>query len=171
MSLEKITDYKTFANLLMEQWKNSPNLKGIVEAFMNSGNKIEDAIFEIRDLMTLENGSGITLDLIGKIWNESRNGRNDTDYKNAILLKKTQYFSGEPEAIISILKASYGASFVIYTPEYPGKYRVNTDAVITNKQLNEISMAGVGGFVASNILDQEDNFIIGQDGSYLIGIS
>lgn len=166
--MDKIVDYKVNLDLLMQQWKDSANLVGIISASMDQANKMEDAIFEIRDLMDLENGEGVTLDYIGKVWNEYRDGRSDTQYREAISFKKTNYYSGEPEAIISIAKSLYNATYVFYSPEYPGKYRINTDATILNEELASISPAGVFGFVAGNlvtatkdnIVDAVDNIII-----------
>lgn len=160
MSLEKIPDYKVDLELIMEQWKNSSNLLGIITAALNRGNDMEDAIFEVRDLTNLDTATGINLDVLGKPWNESRENRPDDDYRIAIKRKKLEFYSGAPEEIISILKGSYGASFVMYYPQYPGKYITVSDSEVTQEQQDEISMAGVTGFKGGHLIDANGNHIV-----------
>lgn len=169
--IEQIPDYAIFLDKMLHQWQNSPNLKGIIAASMVQANKIEAAIFEIRDLMNLDTASGINLDVLGKPWNEERGGRTDAAYRAAIRQKKLQAFSGEPETIISILKGGYSASAVFYTPEYPGKYRVRSDADVTLTQLQEISMAGIQGFLSGNLIDALDNNIVDANGNNIIHVA
>jgi len=169
--IEQIPDYSVLVEKLMEQWKNSPNLVGIIEGSMVQANKMEDAIFEVRDLTNLDVATGINLDVLGKPWNELRESKSDADYRIAIQEKKLLSFSGEPEVIISILKGTYAGTFVNYSPEYPGKYRVKTDATIPFNSLQEISMAGVQGFLAGNIIDQAGNFIVDEQGNNIIHVS
>lgn len=162
-------DFTDLISLLLQQWKDKPNLVGIINGSLARANDIQDAVFEIRDLLKITTAEGVQLDLIGKVFNEFREGRSDTDYRAAILVKGTTNYSGEPEAIISILKSQYGASFVKYSPEYPGKYRVRTDTYISHSTLDTLSMAGVSGYRAGGIrhlspqgylLDQQGNTIV-----------
>lgn len=169
--MDKITDYKINLELIMEQWKKSPNLIGIITASLNRANDMEDAIFEVQELTNLDTATGINLDVLGKPWNEFRESRSDDDYRIAIKQKKLEFYSGTPEEIISILKASYGASFVAYYPEYPGKYRVRTDAVVEQTSIDEISMAGVTGFLSGRIIDVEGNSIIDVEGNNIVHIN
>lgn len=168
--MDKITDYKINLDLIMEQWKNSPNILGIITASLNRANAMEDAIFEVQELTNLDTATGINLDVLGKPWNEFRESRSDVDYQIAIKLKKLEFYSGEPEAIIEILKASYGATFTRYSPDYPGKYRMLSDSIITQNELDNISMAGVTGFTADFLIDVEGNYIVDVEGNNIIGV-
>lgn len=170
MSLEKIPDYKVNLDLIMEQWKRSPNLLGIISAALNRGNDMEDAIFEVRDLTNLNTAVGINLDVLGKPWNEFRENRPDEEFRNAIKQKKLEFYSGTPEEIISILKGSYGATFVKYSTGYPGKYRVVGDGTISQRELENISMAGVGSWLAGFIIDVEGNHLIDVADNRLISV-
>lgn len=158
--IEQITDYEKNLDLFLQQWKNSPNLTGIADLTMQQGNKIEAALFEVRDLMTLEDSTGEALDFIGKIFGVLRENRSDDDYRTAIKQKSGTFFSGEPEVVISIMKSQYGGTYVSYTPEYPGKYRVRSDSTIEQTELDGISMAGVTGFRSGFLIDEEGNNII-----------
>ena len=158
--MDKIPDYKINLDLIMEQWKKSPNIIGIITASLNRANDMEDAIFEVQELTNLDTATGINLDVLGKPWNEFRESRSDDDYRVAIKLKKLEFYSGTPEEIISILKASYNASYVTYYPEYPGKYITVSDSTITQEQQDEISMAGVTGSKGGYLIDALGNNIV-----------
>lgn len=168
--IEQIINYEINLELLLEQFKGSNNLKGIIEASMVQANKIEDALFEIRDLMTIDTATGESLDFIGRVFDEDRLGRSDTDYRAAIKLKGASVFSGEPEVIISVVKSQYGGTYAKYSPEYPGKYRIITDGTISQQQLDQISMAGVTGFLSGYLLDEAGNNIVDEAGNKIIHV-
>lgn len=150
--MEQILNYDIILDLLLEQYKDSTNFKALIQADDKQANDIEQALFEIRDLYTLENATGVQLDVIGSIFNLTRDGKTDTEFRVYIQQVISIGSSGTPESIIAALKALYGASYVTYTPEYPGKYRVNTDAEITLEELQSLSPAGVQGFLLCYIL-------------------
>jgi hypothetical protein len=168
--LEKITDYNEKLSLFLTQFQDSTKLNGIMSVVYNRANDIETALFEIRDEMSVDMAIGAQLDILGRIFNEDRQGRNDTDYRAAIQQKGVTIYSGEPEGIIDILKSIFEASYVYYHTLYPGKYYVVTDLSITEAELNSISPAGIKGGHGYYIIDQEDNYIIDQEGDYLIAI-
>jgi anti-sigma regulatory factor (Ser/Thr protein kinase) len=168
--ITQIVDYRIFAEQLLTQWKDSTKLRGIIEASLDQASKIEEAGFEIRDLMDLDTATGEALDFIGGVWNVHRDGRTDAEYRPVIRLQKTSTFSGEPEAVIEALKASYGATFVVYSPEYPGKYRMRSDAIVKNGEIETISSAGVGFFLAGRIVDAVGNPIVDAVGNQIIHI-
>lgn len=169
--IDKIGDYNINLELMLEQWKSSEKLKGVISASMTRANDMEDAIFEVRDLMDIDNGEGLSLDYIGKVWNTDREGNDDAAYRILLKQTKAKSFSGEPESIIEILKATYGATFVQYSPEYPGKYRLVTDAFLSQSILDNISVAGVGAVLGGAIIDANGNNIVDANGNRLIHIN
>lgn len=168
--LEKITDYNEKLSLFLTQFQDSTKLNGIMTAAYNRANDIETALFEIRDEMGLSTAVGDQLDIIGKIFDEDRLGRSDSEYRTILQLKASTVYSGEPEAVIEILKSLFEATYVHYHPSYPGKYYVVTDLSITSETINPISPAGVEGAHGFYIIDQEDNYIIDQEGNYIVGL-
>lgn len=148
MSIEivKQTDYDVNFDLLLEQFKDSDNLKNILSCFNTEMEKVEDALFEIRDNFYLAVAEGDQLDTIGLIFNESREGRSDDDYRDAIQAKAERLYSGTPEGIYEQLRLLYGATNLQYSPPATGEYALyymSTDAVITEAQLEVLSPAGV----------------------------
>lgn len=151
-SITKIDDYKVNADLVLSQFQDSEKLKGIMQAMGDSRNDLETALFEIRSEFEIDDAVGEQLNILGSIFVEDREGRTDTEYRQAIKAKGAQQYSGEPESIIEILKASYGATYVHYRPYYDAKYYIITDADISSEDLISISPAGVQPFVETHYL-------------------
>jgi hypothetical protein len=148
-SFTQIQSYRSqVLSRMMEQYKAS-KLSELVGGISDFADDIETALFELRDLFWLETAEGVQLDVIGLIFDVSRQGLNDSDYRVAIKARSSTRFSGTPEDIISILISFFGASSVIYENGYnygvPADYTVTTDATITDEQFDVISVAGVKG--------------------------
>ena len=67
MDIQKITDYNYNLILMIQQYKDKPKFKGIVEGMNDQANDLETAIFEIRDNFWLDTAEGVQLDVIGII--------------------------------------------------------------------------------------------------------
>lgn len=145
------TNYSTNLRLLLEQYKDKDNLKGLIDADNVQANDIEAALFEIRNLFWIATATGVQLDIIGKIMGIERKNRTDVDY--AILLTAAAAIANDPtpETIISALKILYDATSVIYRPFYPAKFYLFTDATITLPELEIISPSGVGVLFGSQL--------------------
>ena len=153
-------------NLLIEQYKNADNLKSILSAKSAQANSLEQAIFEVRDLIYLDTATGKQLDILGKIWDVPRMGMADEQYRDAIQRKIALKISGTIPEIINILKSLYSATYVEYYSQYPAKYLLITDANITQSELEAISPAGVG--VIYKKVDQDETYFVFQDNSFCI---
>lgn len=154
------TDYPGMAlDLLIEQYKNSPNVVNILEVNGLLLNDLEKAIFEVRDNFYLATAEGVQLDVLGSIWDVERNGLSDTDYRALIQAKASLSVSGTPEDVIRVLQVLYGATFVNYFDAYPARYLIETDAAITDAQLTDLSPAGVSGI----LIDVDEPYLISHD--------
>jgi len=124
-------DYKDFNTLLLQQYKEKPNFVLWQEAFANECNKIEQAIFELITEFDIENGEGITLDIIGKILGLERQGRMDEAYRTLLKIKaEINFSSGTPEAIIKTAISLYNATDVQLVGVYPAKIQLWQDGDI-----------------------------------------
>lgn len=173
MSIEivKQTDYDDNFTLLLEQFKDSDNLKGILSAFNTEMEKVEDALFEIRDNFYLATAEGDQLDTLGLIFNEDRQGRSDTDYRNAIQSKAEVLYSGTPEGIYTQLKLLYGATTLQYSPADAGDYALyymSTDAVITEEQLEVLSPAGVTVLLGKLLVLENGDYLVFENGDNIL---
>lgn len=164
----QITDYDVDTlNKLLEQYKNSPNLKSIIESGNTSANDIEEALFEIRDEYYLTTAVGVQLDVLGIIWNVAREGLNDADYRLKITARVAVTNSGEPESIIAILKILFGATFVTYQPFYPAGYNIFTDGSLSITQLETLSPSGVQPYLLQKIYDANRDFLADANGNVI----
>jgi len=146
--IQKITDYNYNLNLMIQQYKDKPKFKAILEANNVQANDLETALFEIRDNFWIETAEGVQLDTIGIIVNEKRLGRNDTDYRDAI---KSRIIinngSGEPEIIIFAFTNFYNAGVVHILNIGSGNLQIRVDILITQEIFNfflDIIGAGIG---------------------------
>jgi len=140
-ALEKITDYKDFTDLLIQQYKDKEKFVLWQKTFADECNKIEDAIFEMMYYFNINNGFGIILDIIGKIIGLSRNSRNDESYKTLLKIKaEINFSSGTPEAIIKTVEKLYNATQIQLNFIYPAKIQLwqNGDIGLYNEYNMEL---------------------------------
>ena len=172
--MAKITDYSVNLSLLLEQYKQSTNLKGILSVMDSEADDFEDCLFEIMNNYWLYSAEGVQLDVLGKIFNISRMGQSDADYRITIGNKATAYKSGEPETIISILKLFYLATYVYYRssgPAVPAGYYLDTDANVTSEQLKKFSPAGVQLYLLNHIQDGDGNNLVDANGNQICSVA
>lgn len=125
------SDYKNFTDLLIQQYKEKPNFVLWQEAFANECNKLETAIFELLNEFNIDNGSGITLDIIGKVLGLERQGRIDEAYRTLLKIKaEINFSSGTPEAIIKTAISLYNATDVQLVTIPPAKIQLWQDGDI-----------------------------------------
>lgn len=165
--IQQITNYDTNLQLILEQYRQSVNLQGILSADNNQADDLETALFEIRDLFYLDTSEGVQLDVIGSVFNVDREGASDTDYRAAISAKAAIAGSGEPEAIIETLIVLFGATFVTYIPGWPAvpaAYYLLTDATVTLSDLEKISPSGVQPIILTALEYQDSTNVEFEDG-------
>jgi hypothetical protein len=95
---------------LLEQYKQKPNLEGVLGATVNQLQGLEDALWGLLTERWLDSAAGEQLDLIGRIVNLPRDAWADTAYR---LLLKVEILSlrssGRPEELISLASLALGA--------------------------------------------------------------
>lgn len=159
----ELKNYTDDLSLLISQYQNSEKLKSLIESGQLSTNDIDKALFEIGEEIYLFNAVGVQLDVIGEIFDEQRQGRTDVLYRQAIQEKAVLSYSGEPESIIEIVQAVFGATYVYYRPAYPGKYYLLTDGNIRSVDLDPVNPVGVSALIESFLIDTEGNYILDVD--------
>jgi len=173
-NITQIPDYTINLELMLEQYKLSTKLRGIIDSANDSADDIETALFEIRDLFYIDTAEGVQLDTIGAVFGINRGGDTDAVYREKIKTKGSLTASGEPEAIIEILLSLYGATYVTYIPAYPGvpaAYYLMTDASVTIPSLRLFSPAGVEPMLVGYLVDQAGNNIVDQAGNKILHAS
>lgn len=93
-------------NRLPDYYSDKPLAKALLETLLSELNEIESAADQLRRNFTIQNAEGVNLDIIGKLFNVIRNGREDEEYRQAILTEGILFFSdGTTDSIIATTNA------------------------------------------------------------------
>ncbi len=83
MAITEQTDQVAQAQaLLIEHFKNSPNLKAVIKAYIDQLQEIEAMMFQLLEERDLTSAVGSQLDVLGEILGRPRNGLSDADYRS-----------------------------------------------------------------------------------------
>lgn len=89
---------------LPAQWDDAPVLRGLLESFLTVLNITENDLINVRDGFNVNTAIGAQLDIIGAFFGEDRLGRDDSQYREAILNKiATSSGSGTPDDLLNLL--------------------------------------------------------------------
>jgi hypothetical protein len=117
---KNINQTQDMKELLLSQFSNSPNILKWLDIYGSQVQHLENEWFDLLDSLGVDTAYGYGLDLIGKEVQELRQGRNDDDYRSAILTKIfINNASGTPEDVIASTKQITGADHVYYSEQYP----------------------------------------------------
>lgn len=171
MSLEHVTDHVERAvGRLFEQFNGKPNLEAIVSAFAEQAQEVEDALWQLVTLRTVETATGDQMDRIGEIVGQGREGKGDDEYR--LLLKariKINVSSGTAEDILGVMSAVLGTTPTVRLTE-PATACLNlyvegaaTDAdtaALLLRFLGEARAAGIGAYLHWSESAPEDTFTL-----------
>lgn len=144
--MQWIEDYKRHLSLLMEQYKNSPNLQAVISGILEQGNAIEEAMQELYTLLSIQQAEGVQLDVIGRLVGVARGAQDDEAYRFVLISWLQLQYSGTYEAIIKGVKELSGATSVRLVPDYPAGLLVFAPGAkreLTQQQLEALAPAGV----------------------------
>lgn len=104
--IAKITDHAGEAVArIPSRWYGLPNFEALVRAFVAPIQTLEDALWELLTLRTIDTGSGITLDAIGEIIGEPRTTQTDDEYRPYLRARiATNCSDGTVEALIRVCR-------------------------------------------------------------------
>jgi hypothetical protein len=116
---------------LTNQFSEKPLIRGVVGAMLKPLGEVEDLADQVKSDRWIDTAVGVQLDGAGYIVGESRLGRGDDEYRNAILFKIfVNTSTATPEDLIKGLKfltqpddiqyiEQYPATAILYTNGYP----------------------------------------------------
>lgn len=142
----QIADYwERCKGLVLSQYSNAPRLLSLMEAQCNQSDDTESALWEIQQGFLLATATGVQLDAVGARFRESRLGRSDADYRDAIQAKASLAVNGTPEQIMEFLRNTFpGLAEIVYQPEYPAGFALLTDDETSGAgMLQHLKPAGV----------------------------
>jgi len=125
----RITTHKEDAiSRFIEQYKNSENLKRVIEISCKQKQDIEDALWSLFGRLDIEKMTGILLDKIGVIVGQERLGFNDSIYRILLYTRIAINMSGgTPENIISIFQILTQAGETDFRELYPAAVQITSD--------------------------------------------
>ena len=179
MTFDPINDHVDQAlNRLLEQYKESGNLKSIITAFTEQYQDMEDAGDDMNRLQFLDDAVGIQLDLFGTIVVLKRQGFDDDDYRRLLRVKIGQNISkGRPEQIMNIALLLTEATEVHYqnltNAEISLSINTEIDALLKEFILENLQKMPSGG-VRINYLacyDPDEPFSFDGTGPFGAGFS
>lgn len=165
------TSYSDNLELMLEQYRNSTNLRAGIDAENDQAVELEKALFEIRDEYYIDVAVGVQLNVIGAIIGVDRGGLSDADYRIQIKAQGALIGSGEPEFIISVLKTLFAATFVKYYqslfPSPPAMFYLLTDSTAMTSELIIFSPAGVQPNILFALEFEDGTTVEFEDGDFV----
>jgi len=162
--------YETFLKLLFEQYKESPKVLGMLEAFAAEFDLIDQALVEVaNEVLNIDAAVGAQLDMLGRVANIPRLGRSDPLYRDDLLIAFQTKNSGTPEQIIKAVKSLTNSTYTHFYPEFPAGFWVVYDGEgLTQDILNKIAPAGVQAMAGCILVDASLDPIVLADGDFIL---
>lgn len=100
---------------LIQQYKGKPKIEGVITAFVEQIQELEDRTFDLFTLRALAIATGEQLDRFGEIVVQDREGFDDDFYRILLQTKiGINISNGEPQAVINTIKLLTQATLVHY---------------------------------------------------------
>ena len=146
----------------LEQYKESVVLSSLTKALVTQLQRVEDTFLDLELKRFISSAFGYTLDLMGSIVGDSRNFKNDNDYRTAILIRALiNNGGGTPEDIISAIRILYTPRKIEYNEIYPANFSLFIQAskvvppaidlglLNIRSLINGVKPMGVGEFIVT----------------------
>jgi hypothetical protein len=149
--IEKLELVEDGLSLLLPQFQESTNIKGLLRSVFEVAQGTEDGILDVFQGSGLDNATGYTLDLIGELVGVSRARLDDSTYRSAIRVRiSINRSTGTIPDIISLIGLVTDNSDFDVIEYYPAEVHVRLKSpqdVITQNFIDDVTPAGVGGVV------------------------
>jgi hypothetical protein len=150
-------------NLLIEQFKHATNLQNLIYCYVSILQELENTIQQFGSIKSIDQAFGATLNILGDIVGQEREGRDDLNYRNAIRLKILLNHSyGQPEILIIALKLLVNAKRVKYAEFFPACVYMDFNTYMIpqsnlQKAIESIALAGVKIILKFSNVDDHKN--------------
>jgi len=133
-------DYETQAvSRLTGQFQDSPKIKAMLAAIVSGFSKIESTLDQMKTERWVDSAIGAQLDGAGYIVGETRQGRDDDAYREAIRFRIFINISkGTPTDVIKGLKYITKPSDTQYFEQYPATIILFTNGAAVNHTINDV---------------------------------
>jgi hypothetical protein len=115
----KTTHEEEALSRLLEQYREKPNISGLISSMASEAQALEDSIWTTHTETLIETAEGAQLDQIGAVVGQARQGMDDATYRVWILARiKLNNTSGSPGEIIDIFRPLLPAGAVMSLVEF-----------------------------------------------------
>jgi hypothetical protein len=160
----EVLDHQASARaLLTDMFRGKPVIEGLLDSFTGQVQELEVAVFDVILLRLLPNAALAQLDTLGALVGEPREGRSDTDYREAIKLRiRVNRAQGKAEDVIHTASISTDHNFQ-YDEWFPAGWEVTSFNIPSPNSLarllGEAKAAGTRGTLVSSIWPVDENFV------------
>lgn len=106
---------------LPSQWQETEKVKGWLESYTDEVNDVEELLFQLLTERGISTAVGAQLDILGALFDLSRDGRTDTQYRNAILGQASVAGQdGTTEVFMQAMRSHTGSNFVDFWEHLSG---------------------------------------------------
>lgn len=151
--------------LLLDQYKDKPRIAGLVKAFINRCQELEDAAWHLWISRRIENATGDQLDQIGAIVGEPRSSRPDDVYKIYVNARiRINWSQGTSDDVIAVLRIVEPAAFRL-VESYPAGFRVEyidapaVPVAVLADLMAQARAAGMGGVLLDSGVAEDETFL------------
>lgn len=132
---------------LLYQWKDSPNLQALMRALLLQLKDVETTFYQLLNQRGIYTAFGAQLDVLGKLVGETRNGRDDETFRQAILGGiSVNRASGTINDVKYTAKIISNSSFAALFEHYPLATYIFVPAYVSaagEKAIDDSHMGGV----------------------------
>ncbi len=172
MAVSRRNLWETVRELVLEQYRSSPNLLGMIRAAVGEAMQpAEDAACALQGIADIGAASGEWLDVLGKIVGSARQaGEPDGDYRARLLALAKVDNAGTPDNVISNASDLSGDSAPRYLDECPATFFVYTPGgrQLLRKQVQRLAPAGVLGLPGAAIVTAGGLFLATAGGKRIL---
>lgn len=141
-------------SLLLPQFNSSPRLRELIKALISPAQETLDGVNQISVAYDVRTAEGAQLDLLGKLLNVSRLGRDDDELRSAIqgriLVNRA---NGTASNVIELLNLALPDIEYTVIEQFPASYQVliySPQNVINEELIQDISPIGVRAIFFGN---------------------
>lgn len=175
MAVVHSTLWNSVKELLLEQYKSSPNLKAVIQAVVEEcAQPLEDAAFDLNDFLDLGKATGKWLDTLGKLVHLERNiDEDDSAFRRRIEVEANKNVEGTPDFVIGSASILSGDAAPHYLEEAPATFFVYTPngTQLKRKQVKKLAPAGVLGLPGAAIRLGNGNLLSCANGKRLLTVA
>ena len=146
---------------LITQWQDKPVVVGLLKSYMEQINAVEDTLFQMLEERGIYEAIGVQLDVLGALFGVDRLGRDDGDYRSAILLRIAQLQDdGTTEVFMATLRNISNSDLVDFWEHDSGDVHAYLGGGVTSKTYSQVENAVPAGVNIRIIFDEGgDSFI------------